>query len=52
MEDIMKKNKLVSKDYSRISIKKIIREELKPVIKRLDKIDKDLKGIKKKIKNN
>lgn len=48
----MKKNKLVSKDSSHISIKKIIKEELKPVLKRLDKIDKDLKEIRKKIKKN
>jgi len=48
----MKKNKLVSKVSSHISIKKIIKEELKPILKRLDKIDKNLTEIKKKIKKN
>jgi hypothetical protein len=46
----MKKNKSVSKDSSHISIKKIIKEELKPILKRLDKIDKDLKEKKRTLR--
>jgi len=44
-----KPKKVKSKVSSHISIKQIIREELKPILKRLDKIEKDIKEIKKKI---
>jgi hypothetical protein len=42
--------KVKGKASSQISIKKIIKEELKPILKKLDKIEKDIKGIKKKLK--
>ncbi len=42
--------KVIGKASSHISIKQIIKEELKPVLKKLDKIEKDLKDLKKKLK--
>jgi len=42
--------KVKGKASSHISIKQIIREELKPILKRLDKIEKGIKEIKKKVK--
>ena len=37
----------IKKASSKISIKQIIREELKPILKRLDKIEKEIKEVKK-----
>jgi len=42
--------KVIGKASSHISIKQIIRDELKPILKKLDKIEKDIKEIKKKLK--
>ncbi len=42
--------KVIGKTSAHISIKQIIKEELKPVLKKLDKIEKDLKDLKKNLK--
>ena len=42
--------KVIGKASSHISIKQIFKEELKPIQKKLDKIEKDIKEIKKKLK--
>ena len=46
-ENISKKAK--TKASSKISIKKIIKVELKPILKRLDKIERNIKEIEKKV---